>query len=266
MLSEAEHHSPRPTAQAVMGRAIILHNIFVKALATPPDEVLARFREPSMADEKSKLAAGCEAMFSKHEKVLRAAGLWEQLEENEREFFQTGAFETIERQRIDASWLAESIMCLLWAVGRVPQIPAYDQQVDPISNKFFQAGERAHDMIDLAVLRQQPEIDKQRDWAELWHWRCRTHKLLEEKKIPATLPNGTTMVKLIQIAAGKAAEEGVFAEPIKNDFPAFGKPFQEISADELFQIRSIVQERHRSLNWLCGYAPDNRWSQTPTDT
>jgi len=25
-------------------------------------------------------------------------------------------------------------------------------------------------------------------------------------------------------------------------------------------------ERHKALNWLCGFAPGNRWDETPTDT
>jgi hypothetical protein len=261
-----EQPSLRPTAQAVMARAIILYHIFVKALATPPNEVLSRFAEPSMAHERANFATGLRAMFAKDEEALRAAGLWEQLEENERQFLQVGVFETTVQQRIDASWLAESIMCLLWAIGRRAQIPAYDQQVDPKSDKLFQTGERAREVIEMAKLRPQPEIDKQRDCAELWHWRCRTHRLLGEKKVPVTLPNGTSMAEIIQLTAAKAAEEGVFTKPIESDFPAFGKPFREITADELIQITSIAQERHKALNWLCGQAPENRWSATPTDT
>ncbi len=48
--------------------------------------------------------------------------------------------------------------------------------------------------------------------------------------------------------------------------PAFGKPYREITDQEWGQVRSISLERHRGLNWLCGYAPENRWEKTPTGT
>lgn len=42
-----------------------------------------------------------------------------------------GSLETTTAQRIDASWLAESIMCLLWALGCRTEVAPYDQQASP---------------------------------------------------------------------------------------------------------------------------------------
>ncbi len=250
---------------AVRRRASILLHIFVKTLATPPEVVLARFDSPSMEAEKAKLASGCEEMFSKQREKLHSAGLWEEMEESEQEFLNAGIFETTMRQRVNASWMAESIMCLLWALGHKKQIPAYDQQYDLHSDKKSGA-DLLRDSTQRAVLRPQTEIERQRDWAELWHWRCRTHSLLASGEIPTALPDGTTMEKIIRMTTEKAAEEGIFAEPIGGDFPVFGKAFREISEDELSQLTSIAMERHKALNWLCGFAPGNRWSKTPTGT
>lgn len=253
---------PRPDARTTMTRAIVLSHVFLKARATPPPELLARFTK----DEDRKLLAGkMQEMFARQIERIRATGLWELLEDSEREFMLAGIFETTMRQRIDASWLAESIMCLHWALGRKESIPPYDQEVDPQTNNFDK-GERAVDLIEQAQLRPQSQIDEQRDWAELWHWRCRTHTLLKEKKIPNALPNGTPMAEIIRLTAEKAAGDGIFGQMIGDDFPAFGKPYRDVTDEEIIQLTSIAQERHKALNWLCGYAEENLWSATPTDT
>jgi hypothetical protein len=255
----------RPTAREVITRGTLLLHIFLKAAATPPPEMLARLNQPPGNPEALELAEKMRSLFAqKHEKV-RAAGLWQCLEEEEQAFLTAGIFETTMRQRIDASWLAESMECLLWAVGHREQIPPYDQQVDPRSNKMG-ASQQTREPITHASLRPASEVDQQRDWAELWHWRCRTHKLLRERKIPEALPDGTAMSTIIALSAMKAASEGVFAEPIDDDFPVFGKSFRTVSEEEFSTLTSIAKERHKAFNWLCGYAPENRWSQTPTDT
>jgi hypothetical protein len=215
-----------------MQRVVVLSHVFLKALATPPPELLANFTKE---EDKAKLAAGTQQLFDKQMERIRSADLWELFEESEREFMQAGVFETTMRQRVNVSWLAESIMCLMWALGLREQIPPYDGETDPRTNKFRE-GQRARDLIAAT------------------------------KKIPDALPNGTTMVEIIRMTAEKAAKEGVFAEPISGDFPAFGKPYREISDEQLSQLTSIAMERHKAFNWLCGYAPENRWSETPTDT
>lgn len=260
-----EEEQSAPDATAVKRRVSILLHIFTKALATPPEAVLARFAEPSMEGEKAKLVSGFTEMFAQQREKLRSAGLWEVMEESEQEFISAGILETTMRQRINASWLAESIMCLLWALGCREQIPAYDRQYDLRSDKNSGA-DRLRDTTQRAVLRPHTEIEQQRDWAELWHWRCRTHRLLAAGQIPSVLPDGTPMAEIIRMTAEKAAEEGVFTQPIDGDFPAFGKAFREVSEDELSHLTSIAMERHKALNWLCGYAPGNQWSETPTDT
>jgi hypothetical protein len=37
-----------------------------------------------------------------------------------------------------------------------------------------------------------------------------------------------------------------------------------LSDDEYSYCRSLAVERHKALNWLCGYA--ERWDKVPTDT
>ena len=53
---------------------------------------------------------------------------------------------------------------------------------------------------------------------------------------------------------------------IADDFPAKGKAYRDLTAEEWSELRSITAERHYALNWLCGRAPKNKWDETPTDT
>ena len=53
---------------------------------------------------------------------------------------------------------------------------------------------------------------------------------------------------------------------IHDDFPAKGKAYRDLTADEWSEVRSVCAERHYALNWLCGYAPGNDWDHTPTET
>ena len=84
--------------------------------------------------------------------------------------------------------------------------------------------------------------------------------------MPMVVAKGLTINKVIQMASGKAAENGVFPAPIGNDFPAFNKAYRDLSAEEYSIANSIARERHRAFNWLCGLAPGNRWTETPTET
>jgi len=249
----------------VLHRLFILREIYAKALATPPGEHIAEWMKSWDGEDRNQFVTQFGVMFVSREKQIRTAGLWELMSEDERRFIQAGVLAITEQQRIDASWLAESMVSMLWALGRVEHLPGYDEET---SHELIQlhTGVSALEPLKQAVIRPTLEIERQRDWAELWHWRCRTRMLLETNKIAAALPNGTTMAEIIKMASAKASEEGVFDSPIGEDFPTFGKPFREMTAAEFASVNSIAKERRKAFNWLCGYAPGNLWAETPTDT
>ena len=265
MSTMPDRNGKRPDAQAVMRRAIILAHIFVKAASTPPAVHLKQWMTAWSPEDKQKCLDEFKDRFATQESKLKEAGLWDHMVEEERVFMQAGPLETTDRHQVDASWSVESIMCLQWALGRLDRFPHYDEQVHPETVKF-EPGVRAHALIGQATLRPAAEIDRQRDLAEAWHWRARTHRLLKENKIPPVLENGLTMADVIRLSAGEAARSGGFDFPLAEDYIVFGKPFREISDEEFDSVMSICGERHKALNWLCGYAPGNQWNKTPTHT
>src|SRR6185437_13989580 len=117
-----------PNAASAMKRAIILKYVFVKGLAVPPVDELASAMSQWTANEKSQFETDAARMFMRDVDHLRATGLWQDFEEQERSFLQAGIDQISPQQRIDASWLAESIVCLLWALQVVPELPPYDQE------------------------------------------------------------------------------------------------------------------------------------------
>lgn len=142
---------------------------------------------------------------------------------------------------------------------------AYDQRVEPVLTNKLPTTEPVKILLQKAKLRPRESIEKQRDLAELWHWRSRTRQLIDSGQT-FTLPNDLTIDKIIEITSAKASKDGVIPPPIKNDFPAFGKAYRDLTNEEYSLASSIAMERHRAFNWLCGFAPRNLWAETPTDT
>jgi hypothetical protein len=253
-----------PKASAVMARAIILKYQIVKGMATPPSEMLASWMKSWSAEDQSKFLEEAREKYAQLEKSLRESGLWTHMSESEHKFILASITEVTDQMRVNASWLMESAECMLWALGYVDQLPAYDTEAN-VDHLNCWGSSTIADLLRNAKLRPTLSILEARDIAELWHWRSRTRQLQEEDR-PVNLPNGQTLTDIVKLAAEKAASDGLFASPVKSDFPVNGRSYAEISSDEWSRVRSIAMERHKSLNWLCGHAPRNNWEETPTDT
>jgi hypothetical protein len=181
--------------------------------------------------------------------------------DEEHTFMQAEPTELTQQRLIDAHWLVESIVSLLWALGHISELSAYDQHADSVLTNNLPT-EPVKILLQKATLRARESIEKQRDLAELWHWRSRTRKLQESGQ-KFTLPKDMTIDKILQITSAKAAKDGVIPPPIADDFPAFGKAYRNLTDEEYSLATSIAMERHRAFNWLCGLAPGNNWAKRP---
>jgi hypothetical protein len=254
-----------PEPGDVMKRALVLKYLVVKALATPPPEYLAEMMKKWSEQERRKFIHDFQNLYAAQIEQLHRIGLWDEMGQSERDFMQSAPTAATQQALLEITWLAESAVCLLWALGYVAELPPYDQEADPKEmNALPQQTLKL--LVENATLLPADTIMKQRNFAELWHWRARTRLLQESGRMPSELPKGLTIGQIIQMTAAKAAEKGAFAAPIGNDFPAFQKPYRELTAEEFSRVTSIAMERHRAFNWLCGYAPGNKWADTPTGT
>lgn len=256
--------SKTPNACAVMKRAIILKALYAAGLVLPPMELLEEMMEQWSAEEREQFQRDAGEFTQPIVEQLKSSGLWRDVEAGERVFLQGGLQAENEQARIDSSWLAESIACLLWALQMIPELPPYDQETSSDLVQEFKAAS-IEEAIKKARLRSKDEIEKQRNLAELWHWRARTRRLQEEGKLDGQY-NGFTITQIIEMTATKASERGDIAEPIKGDFPVLGKSYGELTPDEFAMMTSIAQERHKAFNWLCGRSRSGMWADTPTDT
>ena len=160
-----------------------------------------------------------------------------------------------EQDAIDATWHGEALGTLGWAVSVYDALPAYDQPFDHVAV--------ARDMpLDGARLREAEELERARATARLWHWRGRTSLLAAEGSVD--LPERwSSFDQLVAATAMRGFEEGSLPAPLRGDFPAFGKIYRHLDADQRSLALSIAAERHYALNWLLDGAD---WDEVTTDT
>lgn len=180
----------------------------------------------------------------------------------EREAFRRPLDAWSERDFIDASWRTESLGVLLWALSVYDELPPYDAQFEDVPENVPLLAPVAP-FLGAVTLRSADEIARKRDLAELWHWRSRTTQLQADDNFARSNPE-LDLDEIVRETAHAASEEGDIVEPIEEDFPAFGKPYRDLDAEEYAEATSIAMERHFALNWLRGYSRD--WDETPTDT
>lgn len=257
-----EYASPPPDAADVARRAMILMHLHVHVLALPPREMLELTLAEAQDFERVEFLRGIETRHQALLDALRRTGLWEHVSPTERRILASSPLEISERDRVDVSWRAESIACLAWSLGLLDALPPYDVQVDPDEVLPLLPND-VTELTQTARLRPTQDIEAARDVAELWHWRGRTRQLQERGYRPND--GECALDDIVREVAARAANDSLFS-PISADFPAFGKPYRELSSEEWIQAQSIAMERHFALNWICGFAPLNEWDETPTDT
>lgn len=260
----------RPNAQGVACRLLILAFVAGKAIATPPAEVWRREYVNSPDDNRRRFIEEMDDRSRRLCEALKRSGLWEFMTPDETRFAEVSILEMVEDEQIQLSWAVEAVACLLWALNLADRIPPADQEVDPAILKLVPTSELRR-FIDGARLRSSEEIDAARDLAELWHWRGRTRECQEAGNSPAEDDQLRRLgIKsyddIVRSTAKMAKEKGMLEETIDEDFAAQGRAYRDLSIEEWPELLSISMERHRALNWLCGYAPAGDWSRTPSDT
>ena len=264
MLRFFRKKSGPPSASDAASRTLILKSQIVIGMAIPPPEMLQDMLASWSSADREQFLEQHRQRQAQVADVLKETGVWSAMSSSERAFM-TAAPNQIDGQALrNVSWLMESASCLIWALGHVEQFAPYDTQSD-VDQLRLLPSDGIVALIRNATLRDSAAISGARDVAELWHWRSRTRQLQEGGR-PVELPNDLTLVDVIRMAAEKAAADGLFERAIDGDFPVRGRSYAQLTADEWAEVTSIAMERHKAFNWLCGYAPGNKWEDTPTET
>jgi hypothetical protein len=255
-----------PTAAETAQRLLILRAQIAHAVLNPPPAFLMeRLRDSSEADRKKTMHEWDEKRNFQCA-ALRVSGLWDVMTEYEQQFISTPAYEQDQDRYIDAGWKVEAAACLMWSLGMIPELSPYDTEAEPkIVISVPNDRDHALHLINNAILRKVFDINDARDQAEVWHWRSRARELEEQGITPPKKSRFSSIDEMVRSTAAKQFEEGRIPQPIDGDFPAFGKAYRNLTAKEWTNIHTISMERHRAFNWLCGYAPKNRWDKTPIE-
>jgi hypothetical protein len=256
-----------PPARQVAVRALLLREVVAHALATPREQRDQMRAASSEADWKASIDHASAMLAGRLKTVWR----WrKRFSPWEWHFLGTTLDTMSEQQHRDGTWRAEAFQMLAWALGHVPSLPAWDTQVDGQFMKSYPPESFGPDLRK-AKLISSDDIIHAREVAELWHWRSRTKMLIDRgepwpRELSRPEEGLVSYDAIARMAARTAKERGDLKHIIEDDFPAFGKAYRDLNAVEYSIVTSISRERHFALNWLCGYAPGNRWDETPTDT
>lgn len=262
--------SPPPTAESIARRLIVLKFIVGYAVTTPPRDVMEKMIASLGPGESKEFAAKASDAKESYWGSFREFDWWDSLTPQEQEFANATIITMTVSQQVDFSWRIEALQVLMWALGLVSELPTYDvlathdllRVVPGIGDKNF---------LESASLRSLEDVRRARSTAELWHWRYRTRGLIENNHPFESTPKMKKMglgslEDIVRFTAKKSYEDGTIPEIVDEDFGANGKAYRDLTPDEWSTVHSVTVERHYALNWLCGYAPENSWDETPTDT
>jgi hypothetical protein len=198
--------------------------------------------------------------FDPHVAWVKSA-LYDSMTDEEKAANEDGRGEMPEQSFLDCFWSAEGLGVLLWALGKEEMRP-WDASFPPQGDLLTNGGLYQDPAVFAAEARLRPasELDSMRTIAEIWNWRARTERLIRGGKTRAQYD----LRAISTDSANRGYGEGLLPPPINDDFPVYGVGYRDVDERQQIELASIAQERHRALNWLCGYGES--WDNTPTGT
>jgi hypothetical protein len=178
------------------------------------------------------LGAGHEEPRDQLVEWLRRERLWEAVSPKEAEFLLCES--PSEQDRINATWRAEALFPLLWALGLIAEMPSPQQLCDVqlIRSELPPLLSSVREFVSTARLRNEKEIYAANNEVYHIHWRVRDARLRGLPAPPGKLPR----------------MPHVDSDPPVESYDS-----------------GVVWERHYALNWLIGYCGQD-WDDITTDT
>jgi hypothetical protein len=160
----------------------------------------------------------------------------------------------------EVSWQGEALASLAWAVG-VVDMPPLDATSDlgPIMDLVPRPWDAIDAWMSESAIVSESDAARQRELAEIWHWRAATELLLRE----ASATDRRDYTAAITEVAAEARAAGFVPALRDSDFPVRGRNFNELSDTEVDELVAVTGQRLRALNWLCGFGKS--WDDVPLD-
>jgi len=259
-----------PNDKDIYKRLIVLKYVVAHAFSTPPRDKLQEIMKKWSAQEKKEFEMESHKKSSEMIFNMKKLGVYSAASPKERKFLNSNIINMDSYEQIASTWRIECILMLMWALNYLKEFPSIEEQAEPELLKKIN-NEKISLFYKGPKLRDRKEIFKARDLIESWHWRSRTRQLIETEKNfklpPEMVSQGlNSLDDVIRLSAKDGYETGYLKEIKDEDYVVEGIPFRDLSRDKWSCVNSIIMERHYALNWLCGYAPRNKWDETPIDT
>ncbi|HEU0115564.1 MAG TPA: DUF4272 domain-containing protein [Thermomicrobiales bacterium] len=151
----------------------------------------------------------------------------------------------------EATWEAEALIALAWALGLIEAMPPYDDIANPLPalDAMPVPWDSLAKFARSATLRPVEALATERERAELWRWRA----LVEMGKRISSGAERRDMQNAARDLARETAEAGLIDRLVDDDFPAGGRAYHRISDDDLDDLAEVARQRLRALNWCCGF-------------
>jgi hypothetical protein len=191
---------------------------------------------------------------------LREQGLASQLTARETALLDSPLGSIAPDLTIEASWQGEALVALAWAIDAMP-MPPVDATSDPrpIMELVPSPWDAIKAWVSQPVIVSESDAVRERELAEIWHWRATT-ELLRREASPVDRRDFEAAVREV---AAEARSAGIAPALSDGDFPVRGRSIKESTDTELDELVSATGHRLRALNWLCGFG--DSWDEVPLD-
>jgi len=221
--------SDPPTPLRVARRALVLAAVVMRAHLESED----RFAEPE-AQRQAILG------------WLREYGLLEEIEDDERALLEAPLTAPSERRIIEASWRAEGMVVLAWALGKAI-IPQHDTLCEPaaVADALGFLSDERPDILDSPHLVDSEMLQWLQDRLLGIHWRLHDYRLsprpMNYREFSQDCWFGSFDINGVTLA--------------RDDLAIDGQPIHQAPDHAVGRAESIAMERHQAINWLLGWDP-----------
>ncbi len=229
--------APRPTARAVLERALLLSAIAWRASLPNTQPLVVGGYLPKAERRKQSL---CE-WLRRHAREQGTPAEWAYLE---------APLETSQSSEdVDRSWSIEAAAVLAWALGR-RRAPPLEGKVEPeeLMQSLGLGTKAGVALLEHASWNERFDAIAFARQALAVHWRT-----VEARVRPGPLDVSTFAARqgLAPFDFGRARIEA-------GDLVVAGKPIAAAKAGKVDRLESLALERHRAARWLCGL--DAEWN------
>ena len=191
---------------------------------------------------------------------LRAQGLLRDLTPSEAALLDSPLGSVAPDVIVETSWQGEALATLCWAI-RALDLPPVGNFFDPrpVIESVPRPWDDIRPWIDDTVMVSEQEAVREREVAEIWHWRATTEVL---RRLGSTADNQDYEDAIRDVAA-EALGAGLLPALHQGDFPVNSRSIKDLSANDLDELVALTGQHLRALNWLCGFGA--AWDDVPLD-